>query len=149
MTMTTHQARAIAPAGRPPRLGGLFWRLARGTSGAIRPLAGKRWNPVFALVETRGRKSGRTYSTPVAARRVTDGFVVALAFGAHVDWYRNLLAAEGGAIRWMGHSYPVGAPEAIDAEAALATFLPIQRVLVRAAGIDGYIFLRDREAQAS
>jgi hypothetical protein len=37
------------------------------------PLAGKRWNPIFAVAEHRGRKSGRQYVTPVAARASMTG----------------------------------------------------------------------------
>jgi hypothetical protein len=95
------------PAAPPPapRFGGLLWRIARFTSPVTMPLAGKRWNPIFAVVEHRGRKTGRPYTTPVAARRIPGGFVIALAFGAQVDWYRNLVAAGGATIRWRGCTY--------------------------------------------
>jgi deazaflavin-dependent oxidoreductase (nitroreductase family) len=126
-----------------PRFGGLLWRLARRTSGLTRPLAGKCWNPIFAVVLHDGRRSGRTYETPLAARRIQDGFVVSLAFGAHVDWYRNLVAAGGGRIRWRGQEYPVGRPEPVEATAALAAFHPVQRLALRIGGIDGYVRLPD------
>ena len=126
-----------------PRFGGILWRLARRTSGLTRPLAGKRWNPVFAVVLHNGRRSGRPYATPVAARRTRDGFVVSLAFGAHVDWYRNLVAAGGGRIRWRGQEHPVGRPEPTDVETALAAFHPVQRLALRIGRIDGYVRLPD------
>ena len=90
-----------------------------------------------------GRRSGRPYATPVATRRTSDGFVVALAFGAHVDWYRNLVVAGGGRIRWRGEEHPVGQPESVDAETALAAFHPVQRLALRIGGIDGFIRLPD------
>ena len=90
------EPRTIVELDRPPRFGGLFWSLARPMSRLTMPLAGKRWNLIFAVVEHRGRRSGRVYSTPVAARRTPGGFIVSLAFGAQVDWHRNLLAAGGG-----------------------------------------------------
>jgi deazaflavin-dependent oxidoreductase (nitroreductase family) len=127
----------------PPRFGGILTRLVRRTTGLVLPLAGKRWNPLFAVVLHRGRRSGRAHATPVAARRMDDGFVIALAFGARVDWYRNLRAAGGGRIRWRGRDYPVGAPEAIGQAVALPAFLPVQRVLFRLAGVAGFIRLRD------
>lgn len=142
----TRRGEALAPG---PRFGGILWRLARFTSPATIPLAGKRWNPVFAVIEHRGRRSGRTYSTPVAARRVTGGFVVSLAFGAHADWYRNLLAAGGGTLRWQGHVYPVSKPERIDTAAGLVAFNPIQRLLLRIGGVDGYIRVADRDVVAT
>ena len=110
------------------------------------PLAGKRWNPLFAVVEHRGRRTRRRYATPVAARRIADGFAVSLAFGAQVDWYRNLLAAGGGVIRWRAHAYRVTAPEPIAATTALAAFDPVQRLFLRIAGIDGYVQVRDLDA---
>ncbi len=91
----------------------------------------------------RGRRSGRAHATPVAARRVADGFVIAFAFGARVDWYRNLRAAGGGWIRWRGRDYPVGALETIEQAVALPAFLPVQRVLFRLARVAGFIRLRD------
>src|SRR5712671_5220779 len=119
------QHRDAPPAG--PRFGGVLWRLARLTKPLPLPLAGKRWNPIFAVVEHRGRRTGRQYATPVAARRIAGGFAITLAFGAQVDWYRNLLAAGGGVIRWRAHAYRVTAPEPIAATTALAAFDPVQR----------------------
>jgi deazaflavin-dependent oxidoreductase (nitroreductase family) len=128
---------------RSPRFGGILWKLARLTSPMTMPLAGKRWNPIFAVVEHEGRKSGRRYETPVAARRTANGFVIALAFGAQVDWYRNLISVGGGTIRWRGSSYRVTRPEQIDIRTAMAMFHPVQRALMRLVGVDGYIRVRD------
>ena len=134
---------------RGPRFGGLFLRLSRGTTRLARPLAGKRWNPIFSVVRHTGRRSRRAFETPVAARRIADGFVLALAFGPNAHWYRNLVVAGGGVVRWRGVDYPVGAPAPIGVDEALAAFLPIQRAGMRAAGIDGYIRLRDAPAAPS
>jgi deazaflavin-dependent oxidoreductase (nitroreductase family) len=128
---------------KQPRFGGILWRFSRRTSGWFAPLAGRRWNPVLAMVLHQGRRSGRAYQTPVAARKAADGFVISLAFGAQVDWYRNLEAAGGGVIRWRGRDYEVSGPEMIDADAALPEFDPVQRLFMRLAGIDGYIRVRD------
>lgn len=128
---------------RSPRLGGLFLHAARATTKLALPFAGKRWNPIFSVVRHTGRASGRTFEAPVAARRLDDGFVLALAFGRGAHWYRNLLAAGGGVIRWRGADYPVGAPTDIDVDQALAAFLPIQRAGLRAAHIDGYVHVPD------
>ena len=134
---------SILPAS-PPRFGGSLWRLARATSSLGRPFAGKRWNPGLAIVDHRGRTSGRAYSTPVAVRRVDRGFVLALAFGAQVGWYRNLVAAGGGSLRWRGDEHLFGAPERIDPATALAAFHPVQRLALRAGRIDAFILLPDR-----
>jgi deazaflavin-dependent oxidoreductase (nitroreductase family) len=144
MTAAEHtRAAARRDAASNPRFGGVLWRIARLTNPLTLPLAGKRWNPIFAVVEHRGRKSGRRYAAPVAARRIADGFVISLAFGAQVDWYRNLVAARGGTVRWRGHGYQVTAPERIDAASGLAAFHPIQRLLLRVAAVDGYVWVAD------
>ena len=150
MTATTRPTNGIhRPDPAPgPRFGGILWRVARFTSPATLPLAGKRWNPIFAIIEHRGRKTGRRYVAPVAARRVERGFMIALAFGAQVDWYRNLAAAGGGTIRWRGEEYGVTAPQRIDASTALAAFHPIQRLLLRIAGVDGYVGVGDADQGA-
>ncbi len=134
---------------RRPRLGGLFLRVARATTHLALPFAGKRWNPIFSVVRHTGRRSGRTFEAPVAARRLDDGFVVALAFGKGAHWYRNLVAAGGGVISWRGVDHLVGAPTDIDVDQALAAFLPIQRAGLRAAHIDGYIHVPDTTVDPS
>ena len=150
MTAQTQRAnvtnRPSEAAVKQPRFGGILWRFSRRTSGWFSPLAGKRWNPILVQVLHRGRRSGRAYETPVAARRVADGFIISLAFGAQVDWHRNLEAAGGGVIRWRGRDYEVSGPEMIDGDEALPAFDPVQRLLLRLAGIDGYIRVRDAAA---
>jgi deazaflavin-dependent oxidoreductase (nitroreductase family) len=130
----------------PPRFGGFFWRLARRTNSPALRLAGKRWNPIFAVIVHRGRRTGREHATPVAVRRQPTGFVIALAFGRQVDWHRNLVAAGGGRIRWRGREYLVSAPKPVDPEAGRAVFLPVQRLFLRLAGIDGYVIAPDVDA---
>jgi deazaflavin-dependent oxidoreductase (nitroreductase family) len=148
MNVATHRVdvgnASAEKAPKQPRFGGILWRFSRRTSGWASPIAGRRWNPIFAQVLHQGRRSGRAYQTPVAARRVAGGFMIALAFGAQVDWRRNLEAAGGGVIRWRGRDYDVSGPEMIDADEALPAFARVQRLFLRLAGIDGYIRVLDR-----
>src|ERR1051326_9185889 len=55
--------------------------------------------PMVAVIHHRGRRSGRAYTTPLAARKTKDGFVIPLTFGKQVDWFRNVQAAGGCTIR--------------------------------------------------
>ncbi len=49
----------------------------------------------FSLVRHVGRKSGRAYETPVILAKVPGGFIAELTYGDQVDWYKNVMAAEG------------------------------------------------------
>lgn len=86
-------------------------------------LAGRRHWYASAL-EHVGRKSGRTYTTPVVAGRVPDGFVVPLPYGTEVDWLRNVLAAGTAKLRSGGVTYVVTEPRIIDAAEAFTQVSP-------------------------
>jgi deazaflavin-dependent oxidoreductase (nitroreductase family) len=139
----SHRPSQLESRAPTPRFGGVLWRIVGSTNSLMVHLAGKRWNPIFAVVEHHGRKSGRRYAAPVAARRVAGGFVISLSFGAQVDWHSNLVAARGGTIRWRGQAYRVTAPVRISAAIGRAAFHPVQRALLRIAGVDGYVQVDD------
>jgi deazaflavin-dependent oxidoreductase (nitroreductase family) len=90
-----------------PRRVARFNRVA--TNRAARPLAGRV--PGFGLVRHRGRRSGRTYRTPVFIFAAPpDGYVVALVYGPDTDWVRNVQDAGGCDVRvrgrWIGLTEP-------------------------------------------
>jgi deazaflavin-dependent oxidoreductase (nitroreductase family) len=93
----------------------------------ILKLAGRRHVPLYAVIEHRGRRSGRVYTTPVAARPTADGFLVPMAFGEQADWYRNVVAAGECVLRWNGTAYALAEPELLD----LATARPALGRVVR------------------
>ena len=75
----------------------------------VRTFAGRRGSPV-AVVEHRGRRSGRRYRTPVLAMPVDGGYLVVLFYGDDRDWVRNVLAAGGCALRRGGRRVELTAP---------------------------------------
>jgi deazaflavin-dependent oxidoreductase (nitroreductase family) len=84
----------------------------------------------FAVVGHIGRRSGRTYATPVIVRRAKDGFAFALTYGPEVDWYRNILAAGSCTLGWGGKTYVLEHPEPMSAEAGVLAFpFPLRWVL--------------------
>src|SRR5260370_25499966 len=111
-------------------------------------LAGSRRLPLFAVVHHRGRRSGRSYTTPVGARRTADGFVIPLTFGERADWFRNVRAAGACVIRWRGADYPVIEPEIVDWETARSAFYPVERVLMPLIGIEQFVRLRNAPASS-
>src|SRR5579859_4030060 len=71
-----------------------------------RLIAKSRRGP-FAIVRHTGRRSGRTYETPIIVEPVKDGFVFELTYGPDVDWYKNVQAAGGCTVRWHGKDYVI------------------------------------------
>jgi deazaflavin-dependent oxidoreductase (nitroreductase family) len=61
----------------------------------------------FAIVNHKGRRSGRSYRTPILAFPTEAGYVFALTYGRDVDWVRNLVAADGGTLRRKGKDIPI------------------------------------------
>jgi deazaflavin-dependent oxidoreductase (nitroreductase family) len=68
------------------------------------------WAPGWAVVVHCGRKSGKTFRTPLWAFRRGDGYVIALTYGSTADWVRNVLAAGGCELRTRRRRYQVGNP---------------------------------------
>lgn len=112
-------------------------------------LAGRRHVRLFAVLQHRGRRSGRVYKTPVVAQRTSEGFVVPMPFGEKTDWYRNLLAAGEGMIRWNGATYHVVEPQVVEWAAARPDFHRLERLAVPVVGIKRFMRLRYVPADAS
>ncbi|MFF2084936.1 nitroreductase/quinone reductase family protein [Nocardia sp. NPDC058176] len=61
------------------------------------PVIGKVLGKAFAQVSYVGRKSGRTFSTPVNYRRRGDEYLIGVAMPDKKSWWRNFLG-EGGPV---------------------------------------------------
>jgi deazaflavin-dependent oxidoreductase (nitroreductase family) len=68
------------------------------------------WAPGWAVVVHRGRKSGKTFRTPLWAFRRGDGYVIALTYGSTADWVRNVVAAGGCELETRRRRYQVSNP---------------------------------------
>jgi deazaflavin-dependent oxidoreductase (nitroreductase family) len=112
-------------------------------------IAGSRRLPMLAVIHHRGRRSGRPYRTPLAARPTADGFVIPLTFGEQADWVRNVLTAGGCMIRWNGMNYQVIEPEVVDWATVRTSFYPAERVLIPLIGIERFVRLRYAPVSAS
>ena len=81
---------------------------------AMRPLAlrsaGKEGSNT-SVVRHVGRRSGRTYETPVIAVQHDDGFLIALPYGKRTDWLKNVLGKGSATIVTNGRTYEVDRPE--------------------------------------
>lgn len=114
---------------------------------ALLHLAGNRLH-LYASLQHVGRRSGSPYQTPVVARPLGEGFVIALPYGAGTDWCRNVFTAGTCHLRWGGQTSTLEQPELILPEAALRAFPWVMRVLFKAGGITQYLWLRQPQTVA-
>jgi deazaflavin-dependent oxidoreductase (nitroreductase family) len=75
-----------------------------------------------SVIRHQGRRTGRTYQTPVWAVPTEDGFVIAIVYGSGTDWLKNVVASGAAAIVHHGETYPVDQPELVPMERARAYF---------------------------
>jgi len=127
-----------------PLAGKIFGLFTPHLNRYVTRIAGGRYVPFWSLIRHQGRRSGRTYATPVTASRVPGGFAVPMAFGEEADWYRNIVAGGSAAIRWRGTEHHVGDAVALDPDSAMFGFPGWQKRLFRALGIRRFVFLRER-----
>ena len=83
----------------------------RVTNRVARPFA--RRLPGLALVHHKGRRSGRSYETPVSLFVRRDGYVVALTYGPERDWVKNVIAGGGCALEVGGEIIQTQGPKVV------------------------------------
>jgi deazaflavin-dependent oxidoreductase (nitroreductase family) len=132
---------------RPSRLVRVVMRpLTKVLNPATMTMAGRRHVRMAAQVRHVGRKSGRSYVTPVGAGRAGDMFVIPLTFGNQSDWSRNVRAAGGCVVRLDGVDYRLTQPELAWREQAApqvrAAFNPVMRAAFRMLGIRQFLLLK-------
>lgn len=106
--------------------------------------AGRR-HSVTALLTHVGRRSRKTYQTPVGARPYGDGFVVSLPYGGRTDWCRNVMAAGTCNLAWRGQTYALERPEIISGSQVFQTLPVLPRILVRGGGTHDFLWLHKKE----
>jgi deazaflavin-dependent oxidoreductase (nitroreductase family) len=99
-----------------------------------------RWAPGFGVVLHTGRRSGRSYRTPVNAFRTPGGYVIALTYGPDSDWPKNVLAAGGCTLLTRGRTVPLTNPRRIHTERHSSIPAPV-RVVLRLLGVSDYVEL--------
>ncbi|BBX71852.1 nitroreductase family deazaflavin-dependent oxidoreductase [Mycolicibacterium psychrotolerans] len=100
-------------------------------------VAGRRhW--YAAVIHHTGRRTGRSYTTPVVAERTPGGVIIPLPYGTGVDWLRNARAAGRATMTVHGESFDVVDPKLIDAATASTQLSARRRRAFQRFGIDHF-----------
>jgi deazaflavin-dependent oxidoreductase (nitroreductase family) len=110
-------------------------RVTNRVTGLVAP-----YLPGFGVIEHVGRRTGRRFRTPVNVFRGVSGssehadgaadmYVVALTYGVHSDWVRNVFAAGGCELTRRGRRLHVGSPRVVHDEARQLVPPPVRAVL--------------------
>ena len=121
----------------PDRLARLNRRVAnplvRTFAGRVAPLA---------IVQHRGRSSGRAYQTPVLAFAGEREVIIVLFYGSNRDWVKNVQAAGGCTIFQRGKRIPLSHPVIVDSKEGLPRLPALLRPIPRLARVTSYLRLR-------
>jgi len=113
------------------------------TNRVLGPLA--RYLPGFAVVSHVGRRSGRTYRTPVNLFRRGDDYVIVLMYGADSQWVRNVVAAGSADIETRGRRLHLVDPDVVRDPARSLVPKPV-RLAVQLANVDEFMLLKRADA---
>jgi deazaflavin-dependent oxidoreductase (nitroreductase family) len=121
-------------------------RAIRFVAAFVNPLvlliAGRRWMPVVGILRHRGRRSGRSYATPIGMRPLGDSFVIPRTFSDNAAWYLNIKAAGGATVKYLGRTYELVDPQVVDYATAKPAFPRYELLQFRLIGINEYLRLR-------
>jgi deazaflavin-dependent oxidoreductase (nitroreductase family) len=90
---------------------------------------------VFAIIECTGRRTGRTYTTPIRVVEQPDDYIVPLTYGRKTSWYVNL-KHNPGILHWQGQAIPVGHPTLVPSATVTHLLPPPSRFLLWLDGTD-------------
>ena len=114
----------------------------------FRPLALRsagREGTATSVVRHVGRRSGRTYQTPIVVARHDETFLIALPYGDRTDWLKNVLAAGSATITANGRSYDVDRPKVIPMAEATTYFRPQEQRMHRQFHVDSALQVHERQ----
>jgi deazaflavin-dependent oxidoreductase (nitroreductase family) len=123
-----------------------MWRFRHVATRYVNPVMRRvvRKLPGFGLVTFTGRKTGRTYRTPINVFRRGETYLFFLTYGADAQWVKNVLAAGSCSLETRGRVVNLVDPELItDPELRVAP--PVVRFIERrVAGATQYLQMRAR-----
>lgn len=97
--------------------------------------------PFFGTIIHNGRRSGRTYRTPVNIFRRPEGYVIALTYGPDTDWVRNVFAAGGCEVVTRGRTIKLTQPRIVQDEKRSA-MPPLVRLIIGLVDVTEFLYLQ-------
>jgi hypothetical protein len=110
------------------------------TNRLMMRIAGKKHSPIV-IMEHVGRVSGMVYHVPLLAAAYKDGFMFALTYGTHVDWYKNILHSRVGKLTVNGSVVHLVAPENVLKQTGQKAFGQPARTILRLVDIRDFFFM--------
>jgi deazaflavin-dependent oxidoreductase (nitroreductase family) len=118
------------------------------TNRIMMKIAGRKGSPIV-LIEHTGRCSGKIYRIPLMAARVKDGFMFALTYGTHVDWYKNVLHSQTAKMKVNGTCYSLASPQTVSIDAGQTAFGQPAAAILKLIGIQDFFFMTSTPIQGS
>lgn len=121
-----------------------MWRIRpfvnRYLNRLTRPMATRL--PGFAILTHRGRRTGRTYQTPINVFRRGHDYFFFLTYGSDVQWVKNVLAGGSCTIETRGRIVELVEPELITDPELRPAPAPVRFIEQRLAGVTQYLRMR-------
>ena len=118
-----------------------LWVLNHTLNRVTGQIARSRHGP-FSLIRHVGRKSGRTFETPVILAKVPEGFIAELTYSEDVNWYRNIVASGGCVVLHHRVEYHVNHIDPCDPDRGLNAFPAPFRLILKAVRSNKFRLLR-------
>jgi deazaflavin-dependent oxidoreductase (nitroreductase family) len=106
------------------------------------------WMPGLGVVVHRGRRSGRSYQTPVNVFKAGEDYVLPLTYGPDTDWVKNVLAAGGCQLRTGGRALQLASPRLFHDQSRSA-IRPVERQVLRILGVADFLSLAPVSARTT
>ncbi len=98
------------------------------------------WLPGLGVVIHRGRRSGKTYRTPVNVFGRRGGYAIALTYGPDSEWVKNVVAAGGCELETRGKTRRMANPRVV-ADRHRRFVPPPVRAILRLLGVSRFLLL--------
>ena len=98
--------------------------------------------PPLGLVRHSGRRTGRSYATPVLAFGTSGNLVIALVYGARSDWVKNVVTAGRAEVVRFGKAREYSEPRLAAADEGLRLVPAILRPALRLVGVHACLVMK-------